>query len=53
MKGFVSDGLVVSGIGLISYGAWLIDPPFGFIAGGVLVGLLGVFLVPLGAKRKG
>lgn len=29
------DAAGVAGIGLIAYGAWLVYPPAGFIAGGV------------------
>lgn len=37
------DGVFVVGLGLVSYGAWLIFPPAGFIAGGVLLLLLATF----------
>ena len=40
------DGLAFAGVGLVSYGAWLVYKPAGFIACGVLllaVSVVGVF----------
>jgi hypothetical protein len=40
---FVRDMLGLAGAGLIAYGFYLINPPYGYIAGGVLL-LLGSIL---------
>ena len=39
------DSLLVGGAAAISYGAWMIYPPAGFIAGGVLLIAGGVLLI--------
>lgn len=44
------DALIVSGVGAISYGAWLIHPAAGFIAGGILVLAFGVLSAMKGSK---
>lgn len=46
----VRDGAGLAAVGLISYGAWQITPPAGFITAGVLL-LAGVILVS-GKKPK-
>lgn len=40
--GTLRDLAVLAGIGLVTYGAWLIYQPAGFILGGVLMAALGV-----------
>lgn len=42
---------IVGGIALVAYGAWLIYPPAGFIAGGVLL-LIGGILAALASTDK-
>lgn len=42
----------LTGVGLISYGAWQIYPPAGFIVGGSLM-IAGVLLLALGNRRAG
>ncbi|WP_300009709.1 hypothetical protein [uncultured Roseobacter sp.] len=37
------DVLCVAGVGLIGYGAWLIEPAYGFIAPGVILTGISVF----------
>ncbi|MER9471077.1 hypothetical protein [Mesorhizobium sp. M0520] len=46
----VRDGAGLAAVGLISYGAWQITPPAGFITAGFLL-LIGVILVS--AKKHG
>jgi hypothetical protein len=41
MKKHIPDALLYVGAGLVSYGAYCIYPPSGFIAGGALVMALG------------
>ena len=50
MKKYIGEVLIVIAIGAISGGAWMIYEPAGVLAGGVLTGVLGIFLLPLGAK---
>ncbi len=38
----VPDTLMVGGAALVSYGAWLIYPPAGFITGGALLLVAGI-----------
>lgn len=38
----IPDLLLVAGAGLLSYGAWLVYQPAGFIVGGLLVLVSGV-----------
>ena len=40
------------GVGLVSYGAWLIYPPAGFITGGLLL-IVGALMVALGNRAAG
>lgn len=44
------DGVGLAAVGLISYGAWQISPPAGFITAGCLL-LVGVILIS--AKKSG
>ena len=37
------DAMMVAGAGAVSYGAWLVSQPAGFVVGGLLL-LLGGFL---------
>jgi len=52
VPGLVRDIAGLSGVGLVSYGAWLIYPPAGFIVGGCLL-IVGVLLVALGNRTAG
>lgn len=45
VPGLVRDLAGLCGVGLVSYGAWMIYPPAGFIAGG--------FLLIVGAGESG
>lgn len=45
----VWDLLTVTGIGLATYGAWLVDPKLGFVMGGALCFVVGI----LGAVFRG
>jgi len=44
MKPGIEDVLCLSGTGLISYGAWLVYQPAGYIVGGALILVAGVFI---------
>ena len=46
------DGAGLLGLGLVSYGAWLIYPPAGFITAGVIL-VAAAMLHALGAGRAG
>lgn len=46
LPALVRDALGLAGVGLVSYGAWLISPPYGFITGGGLL-LAGAILSAL------
>lgn len=37
MTSYVRDAAAAIGVALVSYGAWLVYPPAGFIAGGSLL----------------
>jgi hypothetical protein len=37
LPGLLRDLAGLSGVGLVSYGAWLVYPPAGFIVGGTLM----------------
>ncbi len=52
VPGLLRDLAGLCGVGLVSYGAWLIYPPAGFIAGGCLL-ILGAFLLALGHRTTG
>ena len=49
MPGLVRDLAGLSGVSLVSYGAWLIYPPAGFMVGGWLL-IVGALLVALGSR---
>jgi hypothetical protein len=46
---FMRDFAGLAGAGLVSYGAWLVYAPAGFVVGGLLL-LAGAVLHALGAK---
>jgi len=47
IPGLLRECAGLAAVGAISYGAWLMYPPAGFLVGGALV-LAGVLLVPRG-----
>lgn len=52
-RDWTPDSLLLAGAGCVSYGAWLIYPPAGFIVGGLLLlvgGYLGAGKAAAGAK---
>ena len=49
MPGLVRDLAGLCGVGLVSYGAWLIYPPAGFITAGILL-IVGSLLIALGNR---
>ena len=49
VPGLFRDLAGLCGVGLISYGAWLIYPPAGFVVGGLLL-ILGALLIALGSR---
>ena len=52
MPGLVRDLAGLCGVGFVSYGAWLIYPPAGFITGGLLL-IVGTLLIALGNRAAG
>ena len=52
VPGLVRDLAGLCGVGLVSYGTWLIYPPAGFIAGGFLL-IVGTLLLALGNRAAG
>lgn len=42
--GFLPDALMIGGAGGISYGAWLVYAPAGYVAGGVFALVAGIVL---------
>jgi hypothetical protein len=48
----VRDLAGLCGVGLVSYGAWMIYPPAGFITGGLLL-IVGTLLIALGNRAAG
>ena len=52
VPGLVRDLAGLCGVGLVSYGAWLIYPPAGFITGGILL-IVGALLISLGSRAAG
>ena len=52
MPGLMRDVVGLGGVGLVSYGAWMIYPPAGFIAGGILL-IVGALLIALGTRAAG
>ena len=49
VPGLVRDLVGLCGVGLVSYGAWLINPPAGFITAGILL-IVGALLIALGNR---
>jgi len=43
LKSIFPDLLIISGIGSISYGFYLINEPYGFVSAGILTLVVGVF----------
>ncbi len=52
MPGLMRDVAGLCGVGLVSYGAWMIYPPAGFITGGLLL-IVGTLLIALGNRAAG
>ena len=49
VPGLVRDLAGLCGVGLVSYGAWLIYTPAGFITAGILL-IVGALLISLGSR---
>jgi len=49
MPGLVRDLAGLCGVGLVSYGAWMIYPPAGFIVAGILL-IVGALMIALGNR---
>ena len=52
VPGLVRDLAGLCGVGLVSYGAWMIYPPAGFITAGLLL-IVGTLLIALGNRAAG
>lgn len=52
VPGLVRDLAGLCGVGLVSYGAWLIYTPAGFITAGILL-IVGALLISLGSRAAG
>jgi hypothetical protein len=52
VPGLVRDLAGLSGVGLVSYGAWMIYPPAGFITAGILL-IASTLLISLGNRAAG
>ena len=52
MPGLMRDVVGLGGVGLVSYGAWMIYPPAGFITAGLLL-IVGALLISLGNRAAG
>ena len=52
VPGIVRDLAGLCGVGLVSYGAWMIYPPAGFITAGILL-IVGTLLIALGNRAAG
>jgi hypothetical protein len=52
VPGLVRDLAGLCGVGLVSYGAWIIYPPAGFITAGLLL-IVGTLLIALGNRAAG
>lgn len=52
VPGLVRDLAGLCGVGLVSYGAWLIYTPAGFITAGILL-IVGALLISLGSRTAG
>jgi hypothetical protein len=50
MRSYIKDGIGLIGVGLVSYGAWLVLPAAGFITGGMFL-IVGVILFSRSAKK--
>ena len=53
LAGLVQDGFAVLGVGLVSYGAWTVYPPAGFIVGGFMLFGLSVGAALVKSRRNG
>ncbi len=49
MPGLIRDVAGLGGVGLVSYGAWIIYPPAGFITAGILL-IVGTLMIALGNR---
>lgn len=49
MPGLMRDVAGLGGVGLVSYGAWMIYPPAGFITAGILL-IVGTVMIALGNR---
>ena len=49
VPGLVRDLAGLCGAGLVSYGAWMIYPPAGFITAGILL-IVGTLMIALGNR---
>ena len=49
VPGIVRDFAGLGGVGLISYGAWMIYPPVGFITAGIRL-IVGTLMISLGNR---
>ncbi len=49
MPGLIRDVAGLGGVGLVSYGAWMIYPPAGFITAGILL-IVGTLMIALGNR---
>ena len=52
VPGIVRDLAGLCGVGLVSYGAWMIYPPAGFIVAGILL-IIGALMIALGNRTVG
>ncbi len=52
LPGLMRDVAGLCGVGLVSYGAWMIYPPAGFITAGLLL-IVGTLLIALGNRVAG
>jgi hypothetical protein len=52
VPGLVRDLVGLCGVGLVSYGAWMVYPPAGFITAGFLL-IVGTLLIALGNRAAG
>ena len=52
VPGLVRDLAGLCGVGLVSYGAWMVYPPAGFITAGLLL-IVGTLLIALGNRAAG
>lgn len=52
MPGLMRDVAGLGGVGLVSYGAWMVYPPAGFISAGILL-IVGALLTALGNRAAG